>query len=177
MSEHRLIDANELRNKVNLTDEEIDRYAKENVLIPQEWKRLATYLKAARDGFTMDIDEQPTIDPETLPIVQELRAKLKRYEQEGCLIELPCGVGEIVYSLKANTTQIYMCEVVGFDFRLLDINLYNICMKLLIFDDSISTIEPILVIAPISALGKTIFLTIEEAKAALKEMKLCANTI
>lgn len=78
----RLIDADGLKNDVNIPDNEIDSYAKENVLVPKFWKQMANYMKAARDGFIMDIDETPTVDPELLPIVQELREKLARYEQD-----------------------------------------------------------------------------------------------
>ena len=88
----RLIDADILRNDVNLTDEEIEQYAKENVLVKAKWEWLARNLKAAMDGFVMDIDETPTIDLETLPVVKELREKLARYEQieaEGRLKILP----------------------------------------------------------------------------------------
>ncbi len=46
------------------------------------------------------LDTAPTIDPETLPIIQELRAKLARYEkaeQEGRLIESPVAIGQKIY--------------------------------------------------------------------------------
>lgn len=54
------------------------------------------------DGFDLDewINSQPTINPESLPIVQELRKKLARYEkaeQENRLIELPCQIGSTVF--------------------------------------------------------------------------------
>lgn len=90
----RLIDADSLRDDVNLTDEEIDQYARENVLVPKFWKQMANYMKAARDGFIVDIDETPTVDPESIPIVKELRDKLVRYEQleaEGRIKILPKG--------------------------------------------------------------------------------------
>ncbi len=34
-----------------------------------------------RDAVEYALEDTPTIDPETLPIVQELREKLERYEQ------------------------------------------------------------------------------------------------
>ena len=70
MNEHRLIDAKNLMKTIK----------QHNYL-------LSTRLNSTDYGmFTIGIqqavDEQPTIDPETLPIVQELRAELERVTRE-----------------------------------------------------------------------------------------------
>lgn len=108
----------------------------------------------------------PTIDPETLPIVQELRGKLERYEkaeQKGRLVELPCKVGDTVYYLTGNPSlsakpafnRVEQDRVDGFYFdeRSLQIRLH-------FFHGNHGTY---------GFFGKTIFLTREEAEAALKE--------
>lgn len=107
------------------------------------------------------LDEVPTIDPETLPIVQELREKLERYEtaeQEGRLVEFSCEIGTYVFSIRYDTKQVYECKVVGFT-----ISEYGTTMKMFIFEDDRFTITPDY------EYGKTVFLTREEAEAALKE--------
>ncbi len=71
MSEQRLIDANELKICYTGTNGYDD--------------------KASYASIRKMIDSRQTIDPETLPIVQELREKLSRYEQaeqEGRLLIL-----------------------------------------------------------------------------------------
>ena len=68
MAEQRLIDGNELRGVENLLNTDIIQSSKE-----------ASWLLSQ---VIHDIDAMPTIDPETLPIVQELREKLEQVEQE-----------------------------------------------------------------------------------------------
>ncbi len=64
MSEQRLIDADALNKRFEKLKEGVS-------LID------AVFLNGAMSA----VDNSPTIDPETLPIVQDLRAKLERYEQ------------------------------------------------------------------------------------------------
>lgn len=71
MTEMRLIDGNELRGIESLLDTNIIQSSKE-----------ASWLMSQ---VLHDIDAMPTIDPETLPIVQELRAELARV-MAGCEI-------------------------------------------------------------------------------------------
>lgn len=68
MSEQRLIDGNELRGIENLLNTDIIQSSKE-----------ASWLMSQ---VLHDIDAMPTIDPETLPIVLELREKLERVTAE-----------------------------------------------------------------------------------------------
>lgn len=106
---------------------------------------------------------EPKIDTEELLIVRELRENLARYEQaeqERRLVKLPCKVGDNVFSIRADTKQIYECEVAGF--IVTDIDLY---IKKFIFDDNRISISPV------SEFCKTIFLTREEAEVALKGME------
>ncbi len=95
MNEPRLIDANALLEYL------VD-------LEPQGGHLL--YQRGMRDAlqklFPQIIDDQSTIDPETLPIVRELRAELFRYEQaekEGRLVVLPCKVGDTVLPTSEGT--------------------------------------------------------------------------
>ena len=68
MAEQRLIDANELYGVESLLNTDIVKNSKE-----------ASYILSQ---VLHDIQTIPTIDPETLPIVQELREKLRQTEQE-----------------------------------------------------------------------------------------------
>lgn len=68
MSEQRLIDGNELREIESLLNTDIIQGSEE-----------ASWLMSQ---VLHDIDAMPTIDPETLPIVRELRAELGQAKQE-----------------------------------------------------------------------------------------------
>lgn len=115
-------------------------------------------------------DDLPTIDPDTLPIVQELREKLSKYEQaekEGRLKELPCKIGDNIYVIPSKVNyelnklshpennRVYKQTVSG-------VRIYNNNDYLLETFDG-------LCIALASEFKKTWFLTEEEAKATLQE--------
>lgn len=68
MAEIRLIDGNELRGIESLLNTDIIQSSKE-----------ASWLMSQ---VLHDIDAMPSIDPETLPIVRELRAELERVTVE-----------------------------------------------------------------------------------------------
>lgn len=115
--------------------------------------------------FPQIIDDIPTIDPETLPIVQELREKLSHYEkaeQEGRLIELPLKIGDTVWIIAYGKDEIVKCKVRTMKFmddgkiifscngRMKNGHMY--CGNFLF-----------------KSIGKLVFFTEEEAEAALKE--------
>ncbi len=60
MNEQRLIDANAIKQKV----------------------KNSTAIRSVKAGILVFVDCAPTIDPETLPIVQELRKELERVTRE-----------------------------------------------------------------------------------------------
>lgn len=115
------------------------------------------------------IGNLPTIDPETLPIVRELREKLERYEkaeQEGRLIELPCKIGDTVWVTTCATSrgiEVVKCEVrkmrIKNDGKTIG---YSCCGRYksgYLYNGNFV----------FNSIGKTVFLTREEAEAALKE--------
>lgn len=119
------------------------------------------WLKTANDMFRDEIDRQPTIDPETLPIVKELREKLSRYEQaerEGRLVELPCRVGDEVYVPILERVFPYCIERILLDGEMPVF--YGRHGKFLVFEFTPDCI------------GEHVFLHREEAEAALKEGEL-----
>lgn len=86
MAERKLIYADDLKTAIDKESESIGYSAVYDVGISD-----GMYL--AKDL----IEKMPTIDHEMLPIVQELRARLAKYEQaeaEGRLVVLPCKIGE-----------------------------------------------------------------------------------
>ena len=64
----RLIDADVLRKNVDVSDEEIVISVIENVKDPGKWYQAANAIAAARVGFLLDIDDEPTVD--AVPVVR-----------------------------------------------------------------------------------------------------------
>lgn len=144
MSEQRLIDA---------------------IAFEEKMKKTSRYFSVVHD-----IREMTTIDPETLPIVQELRAKLERYEQaeeEGRLLTLPCKIGDNIYVIPSKVNynlnklshpennKVYKQMVSG-------IRMYHGNDYLLETCEGFCTVLA-------SYFESTWFLTEEEAEAALKD--------
>ena len=76
----RYIDADALKREVNVPDDEINALAIRNSVDKTKWERLANSIKAARDGFLMDIDDAPTAD--VAPVVHarwEVKAEPPEY--------------------------------------------------------------------------------------------------
>ncbi len=98
--------------------------------------------------------------------IQELRAELKRYkdaEKDGRLVVLPCKLFDTVWYI-TNALEICEAEVVG-----IWLNAYtNPKMWLEIRYFSKTTGENVCQSRIDLMIGKTVFLTYEEAKAALK---------
>ncbi len=155
MSEQRLIDANELV-------EEICKH--EGCFGTAEGNE--PFMAWEVEDYINDME---TIDPETLPIVQELRAKLERYEKaehEGRLLTLPCEIGDNIYVIPSKVNydlnkishpennRIYEQPVSGFYICSNNDYLLKTC------DGFCSVLA--------SYFGNTWFLTREEAEAALK---------
>lgn len=150
MSELRLIDANAFQAKMKKTN----RYF----------------------SVVYDLEEMPTIDPETLPIVKELRAKLADYEQaeqKGRLMVLPCKVCDKVRVCThawGNTWNYNVHYFNGEDFLVGEIvaiikTRRQLLMKISV-EHNVSWKRPTKRF-PISALGKTVFLISKEAEAVL----------
>lgn len=94
------------------------------------------------NSFLSSIDDAPTIDPETLPIVRQLRADLARVTAERDAVYcLPVKPGDKVY--QQNGVDVYELEV-----------------KKIIFDCGHIAFDE-------SAIGSSIHLTEEAANAAL----------
>lgn len=123
MDEQRLIDANKLLEKQECL------YMRGNILF---------------HGVTAhSIENAPTIDPESLPIVQQLREELARVTAErNAVYSLPVKPGDKVY--QQNGVDVYELEV-----------------KKIIFDCGHIAFDE-------SAIGKTVFLTEPAAQAALE---------
>lgn len=93
--------------------------------------------------------------------IEEMSKRLCRYEQaeeEGRLVVLPCKVGTHLFVARQDTNTVYEAEMVGFWARE-----FGEAMRLYIFDDNRFTTTPV------ENYGQTVFLTHEEAAAALKE--------
>lgn len=96
------------------------------------------------------------IDSKTLPSYEAVYKRLRKYEdleEQGKLLKLPCAVGGKIYLPN---------EYVG---KVIDFEITEICIvkeEILFIDDSENEYF-------IGDFGKSIFLTREEAKAALKE--------
>lgn len=89
--------------------------------------------------------------------------RLQHYEdleEAGRLIELPCAVGDTVYSFSFNI--VYPFTVNGFE-----INKYEVEFKGSYCGEE-KSLEYWSIHFPVSKIGKTVFLTREEAEAALK---------
>lgn len=129
MAEQRLIDAN--------------HFEAYGTVIPEEYRGPgeAAFLAGATEVLER-IDDAPTIDPETIPIVRQLRADLARVTAERDAVYcLPVKPGDKVY--QQNGVDVYELEV-----------------KKIIFDCGHIAFDE-------SAIGSSIHLTEEAANAAL----------
>lgn len=77
MNEQQLIDVNELKNRMNNYHLQIEGYKSDN-----EIDLMTKVAQAMHDNAIKCINDTLIIDPETLPIVRELRAKLKQIIKE-----------------------------------------------------------------------------------------------
>lgn len=94
---------------------------------------------------------------------KEVTDKLAHYEDlegAGRLIELPCKIGDTVYSFSFNI--VYPFTVNGFE-----INKYEVEFKGSYCGEE-KSLEYWSIRFPVSKIGKTVFLTKEETEAALK---------
>ena len=95
-------------------------------------------------------------------ITPERVAELAQAERDGRLVVLPCAVGSIVYKLKYSGITRTRRKTSGFltlrDFRWAKNRNYNIC-----------AVEAKCTKSDMQYIGKTVFLTREEAEAALQE--------
>ena len=95
-----------------------------------------------------------------LGIIREKLARLEDLEEQGRLIELPCKIGDTVYSFSFNI--VYPFTVNGFE-----INKYGVEFKGSYCGEE-KSLEYWSIHFPVSKIGKSVFLTREEAEAALK---------
>lgn len=89
--------------------------------------------------------------------------KLGEYEnleEQGKLLKLPCAVGDVVYKVSPNHVYVDTCQITGF--AECD-SIKSMCYTVYIDPDEEDIIA-------LSDFGKTVFLTREEAEAALKEL-------
>lgn len=94
---------------------------------------------------------------------RQIFEKLQHYEdleEQGRLIELPCKIGDTVYSFSFNI--VYPFTVNGFE-----INKYEVEFKGSYCGEE-KSLEYWSIHFPVSKIGKAVFLTREEAEAALK---------
>ena len=95
-----------------------------------------------------------------LGIIREKLARLEDLEEQGRLIELPCKIGDTMYSFSFNI--VYPFTVNGFE-----INKYEVEFKGSYCGEE-KSLEYWSIHFPVSKIGKTVFLTREEAEEALK---------
>lgn len=121
------------------------------------------------NSFLSSLDDAPTIDPETLPIVQELREELARvtaerddYKELFFLYRNVCGghdpqrISELVEADKDGRCVVLPCKVGTPVYWVVDGGVFECYLNL----------------AAVEEVGKTVFLTREAAEAALaKEAK------
>ncbi|MCI6782921.1 MAG: hypothetical protein MR594_04720 [Lachnospiraceae bacterium] len=123
-----------------------------------------------RGGVAFTFDLYINCLPSEAEKILKLAEKLKDYEdaeENGLLLRLPCKVGDIVWEVNAErkiiskfvieSITIYPCNVIQFNWTLLEGIYKNVV--------GFSKAE----------LGKTVFLTKEEAEDKLKEMEGRAN--
>lgn len=111
-------------------------------------------------AFTFDLDI--TCKPEEAQKILRLAEKLKQYEdaeEQGLLVRLPCKVGDTVYVFEYPNKNRF-CGV-----QITKIEIYENSIWLS-FTDGLWDKK-------IDEIGKTVFLTKEEAEAKLKEMECC----
>lgn len=122
------------------------------------YKRL-TRVHIAKDGDGSGFEtgtkwvEKLSQDGDILHRLAELEDKI----ENGTLFELPCKAGDIVYRIWTYSNGGYVQ-----DYTIVEIEIYE--DEILLFDDSDNQIQ-------ITDIGKTVFLTKDQAEARLKELK------
>ena len=84
------------------------------------------------------------------------------FKNKANFVELPCKVGERVYSIRKDTKVIYECVVCEFIFKKHYDKLEKECKVYILEDNRFTYFD-------FSSFGKTVFLTKEEAEAKLRE--------
>lgn len=124
----------------------------------ETYKRLAK-VHIAKDGDGSGFEtgtkwvEKLSQDGDILHRLAELEDKI----ENGTLFELPCKAGDIVYRIWTYSNGGYVQ-----DYTIVEIEIYE--DEILLFDDSDNQIQ-------ITDIGKTVFLTKDQAEARLKELK------
>ena len=120
-------------------------------------------LKCRNEDCEISEEYCPNCTYDCGPVIDAVK-KLKEYEdleEQGRLIELPCKIGDIVY-FKAR--EIIKCKVRGFEF------IGDYAVILIAYAGENDLLELWKTSTPFSDIGKTLFLTKEEAEKALAEM-------
>ena len=120
-----------------------------------------------KGGVALTFDLDITCRPSEAQKILKLAEKLKYYEdlaEQGRLIELPCAVGDIVYEVQEIRKRIQEYTVISIHYSYSSILIgWEIKDGNGIYSN-LNGFEA-------SAIGKTVFLTKEEAEAKLKELR------
>lgn len=105
----RLIDGNALKDKMSNYHLQVDGYRHDNKI-----DIMTKVAQAMHDNAIKCISDSPTIDPETMPIVRELREKLERVTaQRNGLFELLNDVCKDVRETHVDDSVCGLCEYDG----------------------------------------------------------------
>lgn len=124
-------------------------------------ERLSDYQKAHKWLKSIDWDNLPKSDENLATICEALQEieKYKDLEEQNKLLRLPCAVGDTVYGIKkASYCPTGICKSEISCSKCRELAPYRIGKRKFKFDD-------------LAEIGKTVFLTREEAEAALNEME------
>lgn len=120
------------------------------------------HLKMGKGERGKEIRKWRALNNKSIALMGKDLETLVNLEEQGRLIELPCKVGDTVYSFSYDI--IHPFTVNGFE-----INKYEVEFKGSYCGEE-KSLEYWSIHFPVSKIGKTVFLTREEAEAALKEV-------
>lgn len=119
------------------------------------------------DGTAIPSDWNINIREDYYNKCMQILCEYEDLEEQGKLIKLPCKVGDIVYYIGKHNN-VKKC-VVKYIYISNNILAYVICYYMQFGDKPAITVDEFIIEA--NDFGKTVFLTKEEAEAALKKMR------
>lgn len=126
-----------------------------------------TYIKQCASSCPYDGDFCGTDECPVLNAVADKLGEYERAEKQGLLVRFPCKVGDIVWDIDAGYSE--PCKIAAFSYSCHDLVKFGCDDKITFYYTSCR--RQLAGIFLLSELGKTVFLTREEAEKKLEELR------
>lgn len=126
------------------------------------------YIKQCASSCPYDGDFCGTDECPVLNAVADKLGEYERAEEQGLFVRLPCKVGNMVYDIFFGYPEAHMVKAISYGYFIgyIEPKIEN---EIIFYCENCT--NTMRVMFPMSELGKTVFLTREEAEKKLEEMK------